>query len=168
MDLLRNPPSLVAASKNSTEPMIIDVLPSNIEYQGSWTPTPDNNVIINDFNIGSGPSGTTVLSWNVSMMKCGDVFEVQYDVKSTIAGWQSVGMTFKNASIYSSGYCHVKYRNYNYNKSGSPNDIWTNETPDVSIFVIYSSVPESSCVLCVSFTMIVAFIAVVQINRKKH
>jgi hypothetical protein len=98
-------------------------------------------------------------------MKIGDVFEVKYGIKCNANGWQSIGVNSYNATnVYLSDFCHVKYQNYQYYKTINASDIWTNETPDVSIFVKNAPVPELP--LHIMFIPAVACAVVVILRRK--
>ena len=126
-----------ATQPSPTESMITDVLPPYIEYQSTWQPTPNNNATIRNFYFVQGMGNMWELRWDVPTMKNGEVFEIQYDIKSLMEGWQSTGVTNYNATnVYGSDYCRVKYQNYQYWKTVDPSDIWTNETNDVSIHAV--------------------------------
>jgi hypothetical protein len=125
-----------AIKPSPTESMITDVLPPYIEYQGGWLPTANNSASIVGFNMVKGAGMMWELRWEVPKMVIGNCFEVQYQVKSNLPGWQSVGVNSYNATtVYRSDYCRVRYGNWQYERTKSPSDIWTNETNDVSIFV---------------------------------
>ncbi|UCG70879.1 MAG: VWA domain-containing protein, partial [Thermoplasmata archaeon] len=63
-----------------SDPMIRDVLPPWIDYvPGSFSIEPDH-IYVNE-------SGYTILEWNVSRILIDEVWEVTFDVKSTMAGY---------------------------------------------------------------------------------
>ncbi|UCG69261.1 MAG: hypothetical protein JSV09_16030, partial [Thermoplasmata archaeon] len=65
---------------SDSDPMIRDVLPPWIDYvPGSFTIEPDH-IYVNE-------SGYTILEWNVSRILIDEVWEVTFDVKSTMAGY---------------------------------------------------------------------------------
>jgi hypothetical protein len=154
-----------AIQPSPTEYMITDVLPPYIEYQGTWKLTPNNNATIKGFSYIRGLGDLWELRWDVPKMKVWDCFEVQYDIKSNLSGWQSIGVTSYNATaIYGSDYCKVKYQNWRFMQTGDPKDIWTNETPDISIFVKDSTVPDLPIIIVPAITMMAIFII---IRRKR-
>jgi hypothetical protein len=103
----------------------------------------------------------------VPQMKINETFEVQYKIKSTLSGWQSIGVTKANTSIYGGDYCRVKYQNYKYLQTGDPLDIWTNETKDVSILVKDPGIPEIPVILLSSSFMMIAFFFISAYCRKR-
>jgi len=113
---------------------------------------------IRGFEFIKGLGGMWELRWDVPKMKLGDCFEVQYDIKSDLSGWQSIGVNQYNAThLYGSDYCRVKYQNWQYYQTGNPKDIWTNETPDVSIFVKDSTAPDLPIIIIPTITVMAIF-----------
>jgi hypothetical protein len=115
---------------------IKEVLPPHISYNYNWSCTPKNNVIIKNFIVQKGNSSTTELIWEVQAMQMNKTIEIEYQIHSNITGWQSIGVTKKNATeIYNCNYSCARYPNWRYYRTLNASDIWTNETPDVSILV---------------------------------
>jgi len=148
------------------ESMIFDILPPYINYENnSWRTTTSNTVRIKRCWIVPGNNGTVEIQWEVPCWHYRDIFEVQYKIKSSLSGWQSIGVTSYNATtIYGSDYCKVMYQNWQYYKTGNASDIWTNETPDVSIFVKESAVPDLPTII----VPIVTVMAIFYIIRRKR
>lgn len=125
-----------ARKPNSVDSMIKDVLPKCIGYSvGTCRATTRSTIFVPQPQYVQGDGGLWELRWDVQEMKLGDVFEVTYEVYSTEKGWQSVGVTGRNATSLASDYCKVSYENYRYYKTNSPDDIWENETPEARVLV---------------------------------
>jgi len=146
---------------------IIEVLPPYIKYQNDWRPTVNNNASIRGFRTVNGPNDTLELIWDVPRLNYKNLFEVQYSIKSNLSGWQSVGVTKYNATnVYGSDFCCVIYENWQYYKTIDPVDIWTNETPDVSIFVKEPPVPEIANIVVFVPLSFIAIFVVIKSRRK--
>lgn len=154
-----------AIEPSPTESMITDVLPPEIIYQaGSYKPTSNNNATIQSFRQVQGLGGMWELRWDVPMMKIHDVFEVQYNISCDVPGWHSAGVNIVNATYAGSDWCRVKYLNYQYYRTGNASDVWTNDTPDVSIFVKEPVMPDLPVIIVPAISMMAIFII---IRRKR-